>query len=439
MINWTYLGQILFIWEHFWAWLSSIALPARVRESYKRFEYLLYFYIPHSLIQSLHSFVTLLTGVQVYCTLSCRSCERYLLPTNKPRFNCPGFCSPWVSQGTCERSVGHTSSLYSRSDHSSPERISKKARVCRGRETRWRLLPLPRRIRTGSESGYPPCFPFRSGLCCTYAIFIQNSRHLHGYGFDDVDHRLRLTMPRLRTDISRYSKTWVHLYRLPIIWVFTRSVATIPWPAHPSAIKPIAQLSTSTLSEIPPSTPVHRIVPIRQVRLITSALCGEFLCLPMKLLTQGNTKTPFTSSSLARTVIIRNPHPLPSVVTLVLRNLAARSMLPLPVAIWGINTFLLVRVRATIHRRARMLVMLKHSMIVDIQQLTAVSCCASSSILSFLPRTLYRKVSTVRCTMRPRIPLMVQTMANTAGLIVIPCRKLIATARRKFPCHAIPR
>ena len=75
--------------------------------------------------------------------------------------------------------------------------------------------------------------------------------------------------------------------------------------------------------------------------------------------------------------ITKSPRHLPSAATLALRNLAGRLIPPqVLVAIWDISTFPLVKVKATIHRSAPILVMLKHYMIINTRQLTAALCHA---------------------------------------------------------------
>ena len=70
-------------------------------------------------------------------------------------------------------------------------------------------------------------------------------------------------------------------------------------------------------------------------------------------------------------------HHLPAAATLVLRNLAERSMLqPTPAATWATNTSPSAKAKATTHKRVRMLAMLKHSMIASTQQLMVASCLA---------------------------------------------------------------
>ena len=147
-------------------------------------------------------------------------------------------------------------------------------------------------------------------------------------------------------------------------------------------------------------------------------------------------------------------HHLPSAATMVLRNLAERSMLhPALAAIWAISTFLSAKAKAMIHRRARMPATLRQLMIASTQQLTAASCHAyvsnafflrlvrySSPVLifrrfsstpMFFLRTQSHKASTVPCTMRPGDPRTVQTTASTVDLTVIPCQNPTATPRAR--------
>lgn len=143
-------------------------------------------------------------------------------------------------------------------------------------------------------------------------------------------------------------------------------------------------------------------------------------------------------------------HHLPSAATLVLRNLAERSMLhPVLAATWDTNTFPSAKAKAMTHRRAGTLATLKHSMIVSTQQMMVVLCHAYvfrallislvlrlifsrySSMPTFFPRTLSHKVSTALCTMRPGHPRTAQTTASTADLTAIPCRNPTATPRAR--------
>lgn len=76
-------------------------------------------------------------------------------------------------------------------------------------------------------------------------------------------------------------------------------------------------------------------------------------------------------------LITKMPHRLPSAATLVPRNLAERSMLqPARAATSATNTSLSAKAKATTHRRAGMLAMLKRLMIASTQQLTGALCHA---------------------------------------------------------------
>ena len=126
---------------------------------------------------------------------------------------------------------------------------------------------------------------------------------------------------------------------------------------------------------------------------------------------------------------------------------------PTLAATWDTNSSPSAKAKVMTHRRAPMLAMLKRLMIASTQQLTAASCLAYVSnalcirfvlVLTFsrcfsMPtfslRTLFHKVSTAPCTMRPGALRTVQTTASTADLTVIPCRNLTAIPRaRKSLC-----
>ena len=123
---------------------------------------------------------------------------------------------------------------------------------------------------------------------------------------------------------------------------------------------------------------------------------------------------------------------------------------PALVATWATNTSRSAKAKATTPRRARMLAMLKRLMIASTQQLTEASCHAYvfnalviqghlvltffrySSMLTFFLKTLFHKVSTAPCTIKPGTLRTAQTMASTAGLTVTPCQSptAILTARK---------
>lgn len=156
------------------------------------------------------------------------------------------------------------------------------------------------------------------------------------------------------------------------------------------------------------------------------------------------------TSKMYEQVTTKMLHHLPSAVTLVPKNLAERSMLqPTLAATWATNTSLSAKAKATTHRRARMLAMLKPLMIPSTQQLMVALSHAYvfsalaiplvrelifsrySSMPTFSLRTLSHKVSTAPCTIRPGDHRTAPTTASTAGLTVIPYRNPTATRRAR--------
>ena len=118
-------------------------------------------------------------------------------------------------------------------------------------------------------------------------------------------------------------------------------------------------------------------------------------------------------------------------------------------ATWGTNIFHLVKAKATTHRCAQMLVMLRQYTIASIQHLMAALCLAyvslvercfleltvfrCSSMPTSFPRTQSHKVFTAPCTIKPGIPHTVRITASIVDLIVTPCPNPTATVKRKSP------
>ena len=156
----------------------------------------------------------------------------------------------------------------------------------------------------------------------------------------------------------------------------------------------VVRLSTCTLSATPLWTPMIRNAPTPQAPPITGALSGALRCAQKRRPTPGSTEPNSMSSSLAQTVSVpptplihlskiyeqrttKPLHHLPSTATLVLRNLAERSMPQPPLAAtWATNTSPSAKAKAMTHRRARMLAMLRQPMIAGTQPPTAASCHA---------------------------------------------------------------
>ena len=156
------------------------------------------------------------------------------------------------------------------------------------------------------------------------------------------------------------------------------------------------------------------------------------------------------SSNIYEQLTIRTLHHLPLAATLVLRNLAERSMLhPALAATWATSSSPSAKAKATTPRRARMLATLKRLMTASIQQLMVASCHAYvfntlfvwllsvlifsrySSMPTSFPRMLSHKASTAPCITKPGDPRTETTTASIAGLTVIPCRNPTATPRAR--------